>query len=68
MPEKLYSIDFLKLMPPTIFTKSIDEIYKFKKKYKKIVIKPTHGYGGKNILFISKNLDKIKNNKLFKKT
>ena len=38
MPEKLYSIDFLKLMPPTIFTKSIDEIHKFKKKYKKIVI------------------------------
>ena len=60
MPEKLYSIDFLKLMPPTIFTKSIDEIYKFKTRYKKIVIKPTHGYGGKNILFISKNLVKSK--------
>ena len=59
MPEKLYSIDFLKLMPPTIFTKSIAEIYKFKTKYKKIVIKPTHGYGGKNILFINKNLVKI---------
>jgi len=58
MPEKLYSIDFLRLMPATIFTKSIDEIYKFKAKYKKIVIKPTHGYGGKNILFISKNLVK----------
>ena len=60
MPEKLYSIEFLKLMPPTIFTKSIDEIYKFKKRYKKIVIKPTHGYGGKNILFINKNLTKTK--------
>ena len=60
MPEKLYSIDFLKLMPPTIFTKSIDEIHKFNKRYKKIVLKPTHGYGGKNILFISKNLEKKK--------
>jgi len=60
MPEKLCSIDFLKLMPPTIFTKSIDEINKFKKKYKKIVIKPTHGYGGKNILFINKKLLKTK--------
>ena len=58
MPEKLYSIDFLKLMPPTIFTKSIDEIEKFKKKHKKIVIKPTHGYGGKNILFVNKSLSK----------
>ena len=60
MPEKLYSIDFLKLMPPTIFTKSINEIEKFKKKYGKIVIKPTHGYGGKNIIFINKNLVKTK--------
>jgi glutathione synthase len=60
MPEKLYSIDFLKLMPPTIFTKNIDEIEKFQKKYKSIVIKPTHGYGGKNILFINKNFSKIK--------
>ena len=56
MPEKLYSIDFVKLMPPTIFTKNIDDIKKFLKKYKKIVIKPTHGYGGKNILFIDKNM------------
>ena len=60
MPEKLYSIDFLKLMPPTIFTRSIDEIEKFKKKHRKIVIKPTHGYGGKNILFINKNIKKTK--------
>ena len=52
MPEKLHSIEFLKLMPATIFTMSIDVIDKFRKKHKKIVIKPTHGYGGKNILFI----------------
>ena len=58
MPEKLYSIDFLKFMPPTIFTRSINEIEKFKKKHRKIVIKPTHGYGGKNILFVNKNLTK----------
>jgi glutathione synthase len=67
MPEKLYSMDFLKLMPPTIFTKSIDEVHKFKKKYKKIVLKPTHGYGGKNIIFISKNLEKLKIKKYIKK-
>ena len=54
MPEKLCAIDFLKLMPPTLFTKDFKEIEKFKKKYKKIVIKPTHGYGGKNILFLNK--------------
>ena len=47
-------------MPPTIFTKNIAEIKKFLKKYKKIVIKPIHGYGGKNILFINKLINKIK--------
>ena len=45
-------------MPATIFTKNIEEIDKFIKKHKKIVIKPTHGYGGKNILFVRKKLKK----------
>ena len=58
MPEKLYSMDFLQFMPPTIFTQDIRLIEKFRKKYKKIVIKPTHGYGGKNIFFINKNVSK----------
>ena len=60
MPEKLYSINFLKLMPATIFTKSFVEVEKFRKKYKKIVIKPTHGYGGKNIFFIRNHVQKSK--------
>ena len=67
MPEKLYSMNFLKLMPPTIFTKNIYEIEKFRKKYKKIVIKPTHGYGGKNIFFVSKSKNKNKISKYVKK-
>ncbi len=58
--EKFYSVNFLKYMPPTIFTKNIEEIKKFVKKYKKIVIKPIHGYGGKNILFINKSINQIK--------
>jgi len=60
MPEKLCSINFLKFMPATIFTKSIDEIEKFRKQHKKIVIKPTHGYGGKNIFFINNNVQRLK--------
>ncbi len=58
--EKFYSVNFLKYMPPTIFTKNIEEIKKFLKKYKKIVIKPIHGYGGKNILFVNKSINQIK--------
>ena len=60
LPEKLHSTRFLNLMPATIFTRNIDEIDKFIKKHKKIVIKPTHGYGGKNILFVDKRLKKKK--------
>ena len=58
--EKFYSVNFLKYMPPTIFTKNVDQINKFLKKYKEIVIKPIHGFGGKNILFIKKTLNKNK--------
>jgi glutathione synthase len=67
MPEKLCAIDFLNLMPPTLFTKNFEEVEKFKKKHKKIVIKPTHGYGGKNILFINKSLIKSRIIKYIKK-
>jgi len=49
--EKFFSTRFLKYMPETIITKNIKQINSFKKKHKKIVIKPIHGYAGKNILF-----------------
>ena len=52
--EKFYSINFTKFMPPTIFTRNINEIKNFYTKYKKIIIKPINGYAGKNILFIDK--------------
>ena len=61
--EKLYSTNFIKFMPPTIFTQDIKIIFKFFKKFKKIVIKPIHGYGGNNILLIKNHFNKklIKN-------
>ena len=65
--EKFYSINFLKFMPPTIFTKDIKEIKNFLKQNKKIVIKPIHGYSGKNILFIKKKINVSKVNKYIKK-
>ena len=67
MPEKLYSIEFLKFLPPTIFTKNVEEVVNFKKKYKKIVVKPTHGYGGKNIFFINKKAKKREISKYLRK-
>ena len=58
--EKFYSSKFFKYMPPTIFTKDINEIYKFHNKYKKIIIKPIHGYAGKGVQLIKRKLDKKK--------
>ena len=55
--EKFYSINFLKFMPPTIFTKDLELIKKFYKENSKIVIKPIHGYAGKDILFIDRNFN-----------
>ena len=54
--EKFFSTRFLKYMPETIITKNIKQIISFKKKHKKIVIKPIHGYAGKNILFFEKKV------------
>ena len=55
--EKFYSINFLKFMPPTIITKDLKLIKKFYKENNKIVIKPIHGYAGKDILFIDRNFN-----------
>ena len=65
--EKFYSTNFLKYMPDTIFTKNVREINTFLKKNKKIVIKPIHGYAGKNILFVDRKLDIKILNKYIKK-
>ncbi len=56
--EKFYSSKFFRYMPATIFTKDINKINKFYKKYKQLVIKPINGYAGKDIMFINKNFNK----------
>ena len=65
--EKFYSINFLKFMPPTIFTKDLKLIKKFFKENDKIVIKPIHGYAGKDILFIDRNFNEKTINRYIKK-
>ncbi len=52
--EKLYSSTYQNFMPKTIFTQNISEIKKFIKKYKKVILKPTHGYGGNDIRLLNK--------------
>ena len=60
--EKFYSTKFFRFMPPTIFTKNLQKINTFHKKYKKVVLKPIDGYAGKEILFLNKKLNKSKIN------
>tara|TARA_Y100001970_G_C13715474_1_gene594043 strand:- start:116 stop:637 length:522 start_codon:yes stop_codon:yes gene_type:complete len=41
-------------MPETIFTQNISEVKKFYKTYKNIILKPVHGFGGNDIIFLKK--------------
>jgi len=52
--EKLYSARYQKFMPSTIFTQNIDEIKKFFKTYKKVILKPINSYSGNDIHLLDK--------------
>jgi len=52
--EKLYSAKYQGFMPSTIFTQNIDEIKKFFKIHKKVILKPIHSYSGNDIHLLDK--------------
>jgi glutathione synthase len=45
-PEKIWVLDFLDLMPPTIVTRQLDDVLAFRAQYKDIIVKPLYGNGG----------------------
>jgi len=53
-PEKLLMLKFPKLIPPTLITKSTDEVNKFMDQYNQCVVKPLYGNGGEDIFFLNK--------------
>ena len=53
-PEKLFLNRWRDLTPETIITKNISEINSFRKKHKKIILKPLYGNGGNGIFFLDK--------------
>jgi len=60
VPEKLFSIRLIKFMPSTLISENLDEIKKFFKKNKKVVIKPIESYGGNDVKLLNKfNKEKI---------
>ena len=45
-PEKIFVTEFPQLMPPTLITRSLDEIKAFRAEHGDIVMKPLYGNGG----------------------
>ena len=52
--EKLYSAKYQKYMPDTIFTQNLDEIKKFFKKHKKVILKPINSFSGNDVNLLLK--------------
>ena len=48
-PEKVFVLDFLDLMPPTMVTRSLDDVRAFRAEYDDIIIKPLYGNGGEAV-------------------
>ena len=54
-PEKLFVLDFAQFMPPTLITRSLDELRAFHAQHGEIVVKPLHGNGGAAVFRIGKD-------------
>jgi len=63
--EKLFSINFMRYMPPTLISENLNEIKGFLKKHKAVVAKPINGFSGNNVILF-KSLKASKINKLLK--
>jgi glutathione synthase len=48
-PEKVMVLDYRRFMPPTLVTRSADEVRTFMAEHGAVVVKPIHGNGGKAI-------------------
>ena len=58
-PEKVMVLDYRQYMPPTLITRSADEIRDFQKEHGAVVIKPLHGNGGKAIFRVPAEGDNL---------
>lgn len=48
-PEKVLVLQFQHLMPPTLITRSLEDVRNFRDQHKDIILKPLHGHGGQNV-------------------
>ncbi len=51
-PEKIWVLDFIDLMPPTLVTRNPEDVAEFRARHKDIIIKPLYGNGGASVFRI----------------
>lgn len=51
-PEKVFVLDFLDLMPPTLVTRNLDDVKRFRAEHEDIILKPLYGNGGSAVFRI----------------
>lgn len=58
-PEKVMVLDYRRFMPPTLITRSVDEVRRFMAQHGAVVVKPIHGNGGKAIFRVPADGDNL---------
>jgi len=58
-PEKVMVLDYRRFMPPTLVTRSVDEVRTFMAEHGAVVVKPIHGNGGKAIFRVPADGDNL---------
>ncbi len=58
-PEKVLVLDYRRFMPPTLVTRSVDEVRAFQRQHGAVVVKPIHGNGGKAIFRVPEGGDNL---------
>ena len=48
-PEKVFVLDYQDLMPPTMVTRSLEDVRAFRDKHEDIIVKPLYGNGGAGV-------------------
>jgi len=58
-PEKVMVLNYRRFMPPTLVTRSVDEVRRFMAEHGAVVVKPIHGNGGKAIFRVPVDGDNL---------
>ena len=54
-PEKIMVLDFQELMPPTMVSRDVGAISRFRETYRDIIIKPLYGNGGAGVFLLTEH-------------